>query len=309
MVETRLFLRANGEQTRPIGNYGETRNGAMSDVRLDSFEKFRSALPAERGAGLSGRWGGVGTAAALLLVGGALAGTPGLVACGGAEANVGVKTPGGAAAEKYVHEKCSSEHMESLDTNGDGRADIQRVLDGAGHELCRLVDLDHDGKPDMYEFFDASGTVRRREFCYDETGVVNAIELYQGGKLTQREYDISGQHRIDTWDWFDVNAAVDAKTGRPAHPVRRERDTRGNGRVDQWWSWDADKVTIAVDRTGDGKPDPDATIVLGGASAAAATANPAGVGASADAGSANGSSASGSSASGSSASGSDGGNP
>jgi hypothetical protein len=208
-----------------------------------------------------------------------------IAGCGsGAEASAGVKTPGGLQAEKYVHEKCSSDHMESLDTNGDGKADIQRVLDGSGHELCRIVDLDHDGKADMYEFFDGSGAIRRREFCYDQSGTVNAIELYQGGKLAQREYDISGQHRIDTWDWFDVNAPADAKTGRPAHPTRRERDTRGNGKVDQWWSWEGDKITIAVDRTGDGKPDPDATIVLAGSAAAAAAANPDSVSAAADAG-------------------------
>ncbi len=270
----------------------------MSDARLDSFEKFRLAMRAGGAAGVAG------LAIALLLAGGALSAAGVLAACGGADADVGIgpKVPGGATAEKYVHEKCASEHMESLDTNGDGKADIQRVLDGAGHELCRMVDLDHDGKPDMYEFFDASGAVRRRELCYDQTGAVNAIELYEGGKLAEREYDIGGQHRIDTWDWFDVNAPVDAKTGRPAHPVRRERDTRGNGKVDQWWSWDADKVTIAVDRTGDGKPDPDATIILGGASAAAATANPDGVGASADAGSPSPNASS-------STSGSDGGNP
>jgi hypothetical protein len=116
----------------------------------------------------------------------------------------------------------------------------------------------------MYEYFDDSGTVRRREFCYDDTGLVNAIEHYEGGKLVQREYDAAGQHHIDTWDWFDPNVAPDPKTGRPAHPVRRERDTTGDGHVDQWWTWNGDKITIAVDSSGDGKPDPESTIVLGG---------------------------------------------
>jgi len=243
---------------------------------VDSFARSRSGtrlawpLLDRRARGWGGNIAWLATAGAILAVGGSA-----IAGCGGgAEASVAAKTPGGPQAEKYVHEKCASDHMESLDTNGDGKADIQRVLDGSGHELCRIVDLDHDGKPDMYEFFDGSGVIRRREFCYDESGAVNAIELYQGGKLAQREYDISGQRRIDTWDWFDVNAPVDAKTGRPAHPMRRERDTRGNGRVDQWWSWDGDKITIAVDRTGDGKPDPDATIVLAGPAAAAAAANP-----------------------------------
>jgi hypothetical protein len=189
--------------------------------------------------------------------------------CGGAEGGVAPKTSGVTPEEGITHEPCAGAHTEALDTNGDGKPDIERVLDGAGHEQCRIVDLNHDGKPDLYEYFDASGAVRRREFCYDDTGAVNAIETYEGGKLAKREYDVSGQHRIDTWDWFDPNAPADAKTGRPAHPVRRERDTTGNGRVDQWWTWNADKVTIAVDRTGDGKPDPDATLTLGGASGAA----------------------------------------
>jgi hypothetical protein len=164
------------------------------------------------------------------------------------------------------HEDCneSGNRVESLDTNGDGKPDIRRVYDRSGHEICRVADLNHDGKPDLYEYFDANGVVRRREYCYDDTGVVNAIEYYEGGKLARREYDTSGRHRIDTWDFFDPGLAVDPKTGRPAHPSRRERDTSGDGQVDQWWAWDGDKITIAVDHTGDGKPDPDTAIVIGG---------------------------------------------
>lgn len=93
---------------------------------------------------------------------------------------------------------------------------------------------------------------------------MNAIETYEGGKLVSREYDTSGQHKVDTWEWFDPGATADPKTGRPAHPTRRERDTTGHGMVDQWWTWDGDKVSIATDRDGDGKPDPASAIVLGG---------------------------------------------
>ncbi len=190
------------------------------------------------------------------------------IACGGASGGVGdAKLPHGATSETLDHEDCgeSGHRVEVLDTNNDGKPDIRRVYDkGSGHEVCRVVDLNHDGHPDLYEYFDSNGTLRRREFCYDDTGAVNAIEYYENGKLARREYDTSGQRRIDTWDWFDPAAPVDAKTGRPAHPSRRERDTTGDGRVDQWWTWDGDKVTIAVDRSGDGKPDPEATVVLGG---------------------------------------------
>jgi hypothetical protein len=191
------------------------------------------------------------------------------VACGGGSSTSGTgsaKLPSGMRA--LDHEECSESgnRVETLDTNGDGKSDIRRVFDKGGHEVCRVADLNHDGKPDLYEYFDANGAPRRREYCYDDTGVVNAVEYYEAGKLVRREYDTSGQHRIDTWDWFDPNAAPDPKTGRPKHPMRRERDTTGDGQVDQWWAWDGDKVTIAVDHTGDGKPDPDTAIVLGGGS-------------------------------------------
>jgi hypothetical protein len=171
----------------------------------------------------------------------------------------------GAHAKGLDHEECSASghKVESLDTNADGKEDIRRVMDGSGKVLCAVADLNHDGKPDLYEFFDSSGNVRRREFCYDDMGVVNAVEYYEGGKIARREYDTGGQNVIDTWEWFDPNATPDPKTGRPAHPIRRERATRGDGVVDQWWAWDGNNVTIAVDHTGDGKPDPESTVTLG----------------------------------------------
>jgi len=203
-----------------------------------------------------------------------LLGTLVTAACGGSEkpaatAN-GVK---GSRSETIEHQPCdaSGGHVESLDTNGDGKPDIQRVKDASGHEVCRVVDLNHDGKPDLYEYFDQAGAVRRREFCYDDTGEVNTVETYQAGKLVERELDTTGHHRIDTWDWFDSNAAVDAKTGRPAHPSRRERDVRGGGIIDQWWTWNGDQLSIATDRNGDGLPDPGSVIVLGGNDAGAAS--------------------------------------
>jgi hypothetical protein len=190
-----------------------------------------------------------------------------VVACGSNDPNSGVanpKLPKG--SDSLAHEDCSESgnRVEMLDTNNDGKPDIRRVFDkGSGHELCRVVDLNHDGKPDLFEYFDGSGTIRRREFCYDDTGVVNAIEYYEGGKLARREYDTTGQHKIDTWDWFDPPITPDMKS--KAHPTRRQRDTTGDGKIDQWWTWNGDVVTIAIDKTGDGKPDPDATITIGGA--------------------------------------------
>ena len=170
--------------------------------------------------------------------------------------------PKGAGLE---HEECdeSGNRVEMLDTNNDGKPDIRRVFNkGSGKEVCRVSDLNHDGHPDLYEYFDDNGAVRRRELCFDDTGVVNAIEHYDGGRLTKREYDTGGQHRIDTWDYFEPGLPMDAKTGRPVHPSRRERDTKGTGHVDQWWTWQGTKITISKDVEGNGKPDPATIMVL-----------------------------------------------
>jgi hypothetical protein len=191
----------------------------------------------------------------------------GLVACSGGDktsAGGNSKTAVQTRVETIQHEECDakSNRAEALDTNNDGKTDITRVYDKkTGAEMCRIVDLNHDGKPDLYEYFDANGAIRRREFAYDDTGAVNAIEYYENGKLVRREYDTTGQHRIDTWDFFDPAKPPNPKTGRPV-PARRERDTNGDGRIDQWWVWDGDQITITVDKTGDGRPDPENTIVL-----------------------------------------------
>jgi len=182
------------------------------------------------------------------------------VACGGDQSKSsgvgGARLPSG-HGEAVEHESCEAgdHRVQVLDANRDGKDDIKRLFDNkTGKEVCRITDLNHDGKPDMFEYYDANGQLRRREADYDDSGVVDAIEFFERGKLVRRELDTTGQHRIDTWDYFD------ASSGKR---LRRERDSTNDGRVDQWWTWDGDKVTIAYDRDGDGKPDPNDTLVLG----------------------------------------------
>lgn len=188
------------------------------------------------------------------------------IGCGGDNtATANAKLPEGVRSQSIEHESCSeSGHkVEQVDVNNDGRPDIKRVYDGT-HEVCRISDLNRDGKPDMFEYYDAAGNLRRREADYDDNGVVNAIEIYENGKLARAELDATSQGRIDTWDTFDSSGKR----------IKRERDTNGDGRVDQWWTYDGDKITVANDKNGDGKPDPDSVVTMGGAGASAPAAAP-----------------------------------
>lgn len=183
------------------------------------------------------------------------------VGCGGgAQSGVaGSKLPEGVRATSIEHEECSEggHRVELLDVTNDGKPDIKKIWDGQ-REVCRITDLNHDGHPDLFEYFDQSGQLRRREYDFDDNGVVNQIDYYEGGKLVRREADTTNQGRIDTWDTFDPSSGA---------RLKRERDSNADGRVDQWWTYEGDpknpKITIAMDRNGDGQPDPDSTIVLG----------------------------------------------
>lgn len=207
----------------------------------------------------------------LLLLSSTVAALVALAAAGGCSTNEssgvssGAKLPAGARSNALDHEACteSGNRVELIDVNGDGKNDLRRVFDKkSGKEICRIVDLNRDDKADLYEYFDEGGAVRRREYCYSDDGVVNAIEYFEHGKMVRREYDTTGQHRIDTWDFFDPQQPDDPKTKRPK-PVKRERDTNGDGIVDQWWTWEGSKVTIAFDKNGDGKADPESQVVIG----------------------------------------------
>lgn len=173
--------------------------------------------------------------------------------CGGGGAQP-ASTPSGAGGPSVPlaieHEPCDVESSSAtkVDSNGDGKPDIVRVMSG-GKEVCRAVDLNLDGRADSYLYFDSNGALRRRESDFDRDGKIDEIAEYAGGVVVRKSRETNLDGKLDTWDFYEGGKLV-----------RRLRDADGNGRVDQWWTWPhADKPdcpVIASDRNGDGQPEP-----------------------------------------------------
>jgi hypothetical protein len=142
-----------------------------------------------------------------------------------------------------------SETAEKIDANGDGKPDITIVREG-NRELCRAVDLNFDGTIDAYSYFDAAGQLRRRENDYDKDGQIDEITAFNGGQITEKEQSTSLAQHLDTWDFYKAGVLV-----------RTERDSNGDGVIDQWWEYPKPGCPlIHADVNNDGRPDPGATI-------------------------------------------------
>lgn len=158
-------------------------------------------------------------------------------------------TQDGQAPVEIVHEACDVDAAGAVktDVNNDGRADIVRVMNGA-REVCRVLDLNFDGRVDNYLYFDEAGNLRRRESDFDRDGVIDEIGTYQSGRIVQKHRETNLDGKLDTWDTY-ANERLS----------QRLRDTNADGKVDQWWTFPdpsrPDCPVIAVDETGNGKPD------------------------------------------------------
>ena len=172
--------------------------------------------------------------------------------CNGA-GGAGANSPNSATRRdtQVVHEKCdvASETVEKIDANGDSKPDITVVREG-GREVCRAVDLNFDGVIDAYTYFDASGQLRRRENDYDKDGQIDEIATFKGGQIAEKNQSTALAQHLDTWDFYQAGALV-----------RTERDSNGDGMIDQWWEYPKPGCPlIHADMNNDGRPDPGATI-------------------------------------------------
>lgn len=152
---------------------------------------------------------------------------------------------------EVTHEECdvASGGAEHLDANGDGRADVSLVREGA-RETCRAVDLNFDGLIDVWSYFDPQGRVRRRESDYDRDGRVDEISIFKDGVRVENRRATTLSHRLDTWEYFQGGKLV-----------RTERDSDGDRVVDQWWEYPKPGCpVIHADVNRDGHPEPTASV-------------------------------------------------
>ena len=170
-------------------------------------------------------------AGACLAVGSALLASAAFAAIGCSNSQTAAAVgPNAKRSTAIEHEACDLKgKVESIDVTGDGKPDIQKVYDGS-REACRVTDLNHDGHPDLYEYFDKAGQLRRREYDFDDNGVVNQIDVFENGKLAQRQLDTKnpgfdryvGHVRHDDGEGREARTRLD---GRRSH--RPVVDLRG----------------------------------------------------------------------------------
>ena len=190
-----------------------------------------------------------GSHAALVL----LLGASFQLGCNGA-GGPGANSPGGGITKRdtaVTHEPCDTKASgtEKIDANNDGKPDIFIVHEGS-REVCRAVDLNFDGVIDSYSYFDQSGQLRRRESDYDKDGQIDEISVFKSGQIAEKDQSTAQARHLDTWDFFQAGVLV-----------RSERDSNGDGIIDQWWEYPKPGCPlIHADMNNDGRPDPGATI-------------------------------------------------
>jgi hypothetical protein len=184
-----------------------------------------------------------------------------VAACSSADPEAKTTTPTGNEKRdtEVKHETCdgSAASAVKVDVNGDGKNDIVHVMKG-DKEVCRIVDLNLDGYPDSFIYYEPDGkTERRRESDFDRDGRVDEIAVSERGQITLKLRETNFDNKLDTWDIYEG-----------ARLAKRERDTDGDGIIDQWWTYNNPTnpkcAVVASDRNADGKPDPDSVVDLCG---------------------------------------------
>jgi hypothetical protein len=148
---------------------------------------------------------------------------------------------------RMEHEDCDLKAAsEKVDANRDGHPEIVRV--GGGKPRCEAFDLNQDGALDLFAYYDPQGQVRRREMSYGRDARITEIRIYKGGIPVEVRQATALPGKADTWHVFANGVRA-----------RTERDTDGNGDIDEWWEYpDSTKPDCPMmyrDTNNDGTPE------------------------------------------------------
>lgn len=125
----------------------------------------------------------------------------------------------------YYRERANAPRLlvrKDTDLDMNGKVDIRSWYDDYGKLELEEMDLDFDGQFDMkdhYEDTDGDGKPERvqSELDTDFDGTPNVFTNYLNGKPVRKERDTNGDGRIDMWEKFDDAGNV-IKAGRDTGP-------------------------------------------------------------------------------------------
>lgn len=161
-------------------------------------------------------------------------------ACAGREPPA--RTP--AAADPEAACATAGKTPRASDGDGNGKADTTELVLG-GRVTCRIVDTNADGRPDLERAFDASGALLRLRLDVDHDGRFDRTESYQGGRLARRELDSNADGKVDLRLFFAGGELE-----------RIEQDQDDDGRVDYWEFYERGLLArVGFDPYGSGKPE------------------------------------------------------
>lgn len=137
--------------------------------------------------------------------------------------------------------------LEEVDLNNDGQPEIFnyfRPREGADRLLVRKdVDLNRDGNVDARSWYDDAGLLELEEFDGDFDGQYDIWDHYQDVDGTGTSIRVSTH--IDTTYDGKPNIYTFYRDGKV---VRKERDTNGDGIIDQWEKFDSEGKVVKSGR-------------------------------------------------------------
>lgn len=137
--------------------------------------------------------------------------------------------------------------LEEIDLNADGRPEMfnhYRERADAPRLLVRKdADLNADGRVDVRSWYDDGGILELEEFDGDFDGQIDLWDHYQDTDGDGASERVSSE--VDT----DYDGAPNIFTYyRDGAPVRKERDTNGDGKIDHWEKFDSEGNVVKSGR-------------------------------------------------------------